>query len=49
MKTILYPQRDSWEELCKRPGIDKANLEDTVRDIIKMVRSDKDEAIFQFR
>jgi histidinol dehydrogenase len=27
MKTIIYPEKESWDMLCKRPGIDKADLE----------------------
>jgi histidinol dehydrogenase len=48
MKTILFPKRESWEELCRRPEINKTDLEETVRNIIKCVKSDTDKAIFTF-
>jgi histidinol dehydrogenase len=48
MKTIIYPEKESWDMLCKRPGIDKADLEDIVRDIIIKVKSETDRAIFYF-
>jgi histidinol dehydrogenase len=45
MKTILYPDEDCWEELSKRPAIDRSELEDVVRSIINSVKSGKDNAI----
>jgi histidinol dehydrogenase len=48
MKTILYPKKESWDTLCKRPAIDKADLEDIVLDIIHSVKTEKDIAIIRF-
>jgi len=48
MKTILYPEKESWDTLCKRPGIDKTDLEDVVREIINGVKSEMDNAIYCF-
>jgi len=48
MKTILYPEKENWDDLCKRPGINVTDLEDIVRDIITRVKSDKDKAIRYF-
>jgi histidinol dehydrogenase len=48
METIYFPEKEEWEELCKRPGINKTDLEDSVRSIIKRVRSEKDNAIYDF-
>jgi histidinol dehydrogenase len=45
MKTILFPQAETWESLCERPLIDKADLENNVREIIRRVRSEKDKAL----
>ncbi|HLN21345.1 MAG TPA: histidinol dehydrogenase [Bacteroidales bacterium] len=45
MKTILYPARENWEELCERPGIKKAYLESAIRDILYRVSKEKDEAL----
>ncbi|MCX6327163.1 MAG: histidinol dehydrogenase [Bacteroidia bacterium] len=48
MKTILYPEKESWDTLCKRPGIDKTDLEEVVRAIINSVKSEMDNAIHCF-
>jgi histidinol dehydrogenase len=45
MKIILNPDTESWEELCRRPTIDKTELEDLVRSIIIFVKTEKDNAI----
>lgn len=45
MKTILYPEKTTWESLCTRPAIERADLEDTVRSIIYNVRKDQDKAL----
>jgi histidinol dehydrogenase len=45
MKVISYPDKKSWEILCRRPGIDKSDLDNTVRGILKSVISEKDNAI----
>jgi len=48
MKTILFPEKENLEMLCKRPGIDKTDLEDVVRGIINSVKSEMDNAIYCF-
>lgn len=48
MKIILFPEKESWNTLCKRPGIDKTDLEEVVRGIINGVKSDMDNAIHCF-
>lgn len=48
MKTIKLPQKESWEELCKRPQIAGDNLENVVRSILKSVKSEGDNAIYSF-
>lgn len=45
MKIILNPERESWERLCLRPGIDKNDLANSVRDIMQSVKKDKDKAL----
>jgi hypothetical protein len=34
MKTLILPEKESWEKLCERPGISKDDLENVVRDIL---------------
>src|ERR1035437_2627847 len=48
MKKYLYPEKNSWDNLCKRPAIDKSNLEEQVREILNRVRSGSDEALHFF-
>jgi hypothetical protein len=40
MKTILLPEKEIWNELCKRPVIARNDLENRVRDIINSVKSE---------
>ena len=48
MKLVYFPEKESWETLCKRPGIDKNDLTDVVRSIIKRVKSEADKAIYYY-
>ena len=48
MKTIILPDRSEWESLCRRPSINKSDLEEKVREIIKGVKSEKDKALFRY-
>ncbi len=45
METILRPDRKSWEALCRRPAIDRSDLETTVRDILGKVRRRRSTAL----
>lgn len=48
MKTFISPPRDSWEKLSMRPAIPSGEIEGTVRDIIRRVRSEGDRALVYF-
>ena len=48
MKPVLFPIKESWDTLCKRPGIDQTDLENAVRGIINRVKSEMDKAIYCF-
>jgi histidinol dehydrogenase len=48
MKTIILPQRESWNELCKRPLIPAGDLENIVREILNRVKSEGDKAVTYF-
>ncbi len=48
MKTVLYPEKDQWEILCKRPGLKRADLESVVNEIIEGVRNDGDDALLYY-
>ena len=46
MKIITLPEKERWEELCRRPEIDRNDLENVVRDIINRVKSETDKAVY---
>jgi histidinol dehydrogenase len=48
MKIILNPEYESWKLLCIRPGIEKTDLENSVRAIINSVKSEKDKAVQKY-
>ncbi len=48
MKPFLYPPRETWDDLCKRPVMDMSSLDNTVRSIIDRVRSEGDKAIREY-
>jgi hypothetical protein len=41
MKTITLPEKIEWESLCRRPSINKSDLEEKVREILKNVKTEK--------
>jgi histidinol dehydrogenase len=45
MKIILNPDREDWDSLCTRPGIESLDLCGTVSDILRSVKSGKDNAV----
>jgi histidinol dehydrogenase len=45
MKKIVFPEKETWDELCRRPEISGNNLELTVREIINNVKSEGDKAL----
>lgn len=48
MKIIEYPLFESWSDICARPAIDKNDLDETVRGILRKVKTEKDAALFSF-
>jgi histidinol dehydrogenase len=48
MNIILNPEKKDWDKLCLRPGIEKNDLEETVRGVLSRVKSEKDSAISYF-
>jgi histidinol dehydrogenase len=48
MKTIILPEKSSWECLAIRPSLQKGGLEEKVRDILNRVKSEKDRAILDY-
>jgi histidinol dehydrogenase len=45
MKKLLFPARESWEELCKRPQIPVNDLGNMVKNILGDVKSEGDKAV----
>ena len=48
MDAILFPKKESWEGLCKRPLLNNANLEIPVRNILKRVKSGGDKSLVEY-
>ncbi len=47
MNTIILPDKESWDSLCRRPAV-KDDLKNIVSEIINAVRSEKDKALFRY-
>ena len=45
MRIIENPPKDKWEDLCKRPMTDSAELDSRVRDILLKVKNEGDSAL----
>ncbi len=45
MRTLFYPPKETWDDLCKRPVIDTSGFNTAVRIILNRVRSEGDEAL----
>lgn len=48
MENIIYPPKETWTGLCKRPLIDVPNLEKPVRLIIHKVKTEGDRALSEY-
>jgi len=48
MENILYPPKDTWSGLCKRPLLDIPNLDKPVRTILQRVKAEGDKAIREY-
>ena len=48
MKVIILPEKERWDELCKRPGLPVNDLEPVVKSIITRVKSQGDKAVYYF-
>ena len=48
MKTIIYPQQEDWDSICKRPALERRGLEKTVLKIIHDVKRFGDKAVLRF-
>ncbi len=45
METILNPDKSQWDLLCKRPVLEKDNLDLVVKEILERVKNGQDKAI----
>jgi histidinol dehydrogenase len=48
METVIYPPKESWSGLCKRPLLEVPNIEKPVRAILDRVRVDGDKALMDY-
>lgn len=46
MEMISFPERSRWQKLCRRPAIDRPELQAKVAEILKDVRENGDGALF---
>jgi len=45
METILNPEKSQWDLLCKRPVLEKDNLDLVVKEILERVKNEQDKAL----
>ena len=48
MKTYKYPNKESWKELCTRAELNQKDLNSTVRSILENVKTNGDQALFDY-
>ncbi len=48
MKITEYPQASDWPELARRPVIEKQELENLVKTVLRKVKSNKDQALYRY-
>ncbi|WP_196888517.1 histidinol dehydrogenase [Aureivirga sp. CE67] len=48
MKTYLKPKKKDWDSICERPKLNSNRLETIVREIIKDVKVNKNEALIRY-
>ena len=48
MRTILFPIKENWENLCRRPSIERSQLDEIVGTILRQVRSEGDKAVIEY-
>jgi histidinol dehydrogenase len=48
MKIIILPARETWDALCKRPGLKRENLEQSVTAILNEVKTKGDKALKRY-
>lgn len=45
MRILIFPYKETWDTLCKRPAINTSEFDSDVRSIIRRVRSEGDKAL----
>ncbi|MFH0841152.1 MAG: histidinol dehydrogenase [Bacteroidota bacterium] len=48
MQTILYPEKETWVTLCRRPDSAKDDIDETVRKILFDVKTSGDKALHEY-
>lgn len=48
MKKIIYPDREDWAEILRRPALDTETLRDTVKEVLDRVKAEGDKAVIEF-
>lgn len=48
MKKILYPHREDWAEILRRPALNTDTLRDTVKEVLDRVKAEGDKAVMAY-
>lgn len=48
MRTLFYPSREEWKGLCRRPSVEKKELEKSVLHTLNEVKMYGDKAVLDF-
>lgn len=48
MEAVIYPEKESWDGLCKRPVLKNANLDKPVKEILQKVKISGDSALYEY-
>jgi histidinol dehydrogenase len=48
MKPILYPRKETWNNLCRRPESEKSELDEAVKRILNDVKISGDKALYEY-
>lgn len=48
MKKIIYPERQDWAEILKRPALHTETLRDTVKEVLDCIKKDGDQAVINY-
>ena len=48
MEKILFPTKESWEQLMQRPVAEKAMLNELIKNVFTEIKNDGDKAVIKY-